>query len=408
MIVKITAMFVVGLVVVLSPAFPSSGPPSGQSRLLDIYKAGPIRLDPDPAFGKSTEWNLLFFNPYCDLAASPDGSLFIAGSREHKVFKFDARGNLVKSFGQKGQGPGDFNSPGDLSVLDGKYLVVGEYALANRISLFDLDGKFNRILTTRRAPYRPVALRDGKIAYLVNSYRGEGAASKMIQSAVIRGIDGPNETTVAERTFGTGMIMVGPQSSISFGSDTTGSIFVAATREGNLIVGDSLETHLEVYSPDGAKLSTIDLGLEPVPVTKEIIKSYKDYQIGEMKRDSRYAQGPMRESLKKMEDASFDHLFADHLPLYREVLVDAEGNILVFRRTKCLGGCPILIRVYSPEGRFICETEIQEGSFGLTVDPRQKNMVFGPDGLIAMVEVKDAEEFELRVIRVNYKPSPAK
>jgi len=41
----------------------------------------------------------------------------------------------------------------------------------------------------------------------------------------------------------------------------------------------------------------------------------------------------------------------------------------------------------------------------LAVDPRQKNMVFGRTGLIAMVEVKDAEDFELRLIRVNYRPS---
>jgi hypothetical protein len=38
------------------------------------------------------------------------------------------------------------------------------------------------------------------------------------------------------------------------------------------------------------------------------------------------------------------------------------------------------------------------------VDPRGKSAAFGPDGLIAMVEVKDAEEFELRVIRVKYGP----
>jgi hypothetical protein len=112
--------------------------------------------------------------------------------------------------------------------------------------------------------------------------------------------------------------------------------------------------------------------------------------------------------VKQLENASIDHVFADHIPLYRKVSVDAEGNILVFKKTECLAGCPILMRVYSPEGKFICETELQEGAFDLDVDPRGKSAAFGPDGLIAMVEVKDAEEFELRVIRVNYKPSPAK
>jgi hypothetical protein len=406
MIIRNAALFVVGLVLVLSTVFPSSVPPSGQSRLLDVYKAGPIRLDPDPAFGKSTEWNLLFFNPFCDLAAAPDGGFFIAGSREQKVFKFDARGSLVKSFGQKGQGPGDFNMPGELSVLDGKYLVVGEYALSCRISLFDLDGKFNRVLTTKSPPFFPIALRDGKVAYIVHRYRREDTdATKDIQSVVIRAIDNPREIAVVEQNFNMASIRLGANGSIGFGDQSAGAMYIAATREGNLLVGDSLEGRLEVYSPEGVKLSTIDLGLEPIPVTREYRSRYRDHQLAETRREHG-SDKSFEEQLKQIENASFDHLFSDHLPFYHEILADAEGNILVFKRTDCLGGCPIVIRVYSPEGRFVCETELQEGAFGLTVDRRIKNMAFGLDGLVAMVEVKDAEEYELRVIRVNYKPAP--
>jgi hypothetical protein len=408
MSVRKAALFVVVLVLTLTPVVPSSNPPSGQSPLLDVYKAGPIRLEPDPAFGKNTKWNLLFFNRSCDLTLAPDGSIFIAAGTENKVFKFDPQGNLVKSFGQKGQGPGDFNGPGDLSVLDGKYLVVGEYALSRRISLFDLDGKFSRLLTTKRTTYRPLALRDGKVAYLSFRSTGDGGTgTKRIQSVVIRAIDSPNETVVAEYTFNSGAVMIGQNFSFNFGNDS-GDAFIAATKEGNLLVGNSLQTYLEVFSPEGVKLSRVDLGLDPIPVTKDYIKRFKDVVIGELRQDSRYAQGPMKDMVKQLENASIDHVFADHIPLYRKVSVDAEGNILVFKKTECLAGCPILMRVYSPEGKFICETELQEGAFDLDVDPRGKSAAFGPDGLIAMVEVKDAEEFELRVIRVNYKPSPAK
>jgi 6-bladed beta-propeller len=407
MSVRKAVLFVVGLVLTLTPAVSSSDPPSGQSSLTDLYKTGPIRLEPDPEFGKDTKWNLLFFNLFCDLAAAPDGSLFIADSREHKVFKFDKQGHFIKSFGQKGQGPGDFNSPDNLSVLDGKYLVVGEYAESRRISLFDLEGKFNRLLATKRSTFNPVALRDGKVAYLSFRSQRDGAAGvKTNRSVVIRGIDGPGETVVAEHTFNWNGIMLRRGGAITFPASDSGDTFIAATKDGNLLVGNSLKAFLEVYSPAGVKLSSIDLGLEPIPVTKDYIKRYKDRVIGGMRKDSRYAQGPAGGALKEVDEASFDQFFSDHLPFYHEVLVDAEGNILVFKKTECLGDCPILIRVYSPEGKFICETEIQEGRFGLSVDPRRKNMVFGRDGLIAMVEVKGAEEFELRVIRVSYKPVP--
>ena len=402
--IKKAALSIVLLCLVLFPRVFSLDSPGGQSRATEVYKAGPIRLTPDPAFGKTTDWNLLFYDLFNDLAVAPDGSIFIAGSRQHKVFKFDPRGNLVKTFGQKGQGPGDFNSPDNLSVLDGKYLVVGQYATDRKISLFDLDGNFKRILTTERPAYYPVALREGKIAYIAFNYRGESpTAMKKIDSVVIRSIDSPRETEVAKFTYNLQQIMMRQGGSISFGDNIGGATFIAATKEGNLLVGNSLQTSLEVFSPEGAKLASADLALEPIPVTKDYRTKYKKYVLDELRKDSRYSEGQFKWQLEQLENASFDHLFSDRLPLYREVLTDAEGNILVFRKTDCMGECPILIRVYSPDGKFICETEVQEESFGLTVDPRRKNMVFGSAGLIAMVEVKDAEEFELRLIKVNYR-----
>lgn len=407
MITVRTALSVLGLSLASSLLLLASGPPAGQTPAADLYKAGPIRLDPDPAFGKDTDWNLLFFNHFCDLTVAPDGSIFIASSREHRIYKFDPRGSLVKAFGQKGQGPGDFNGPGDLSVLDGKYLVVGEFATNLRISLFDLEGKFDRILATKRPYYSPVALREGKIAYVVFNYRGEGqGATQVIHSVVIRAIDGPREIKVAEHTFGWGGILLKPGGSMSFGDSLGGRTFIAATKDGNLLVGNSLQPFIEVFSPEGTKISTIDLGLDPVTVTKEYRARYKDFQIGRLRRELGYSQWQSKETLKQVENASFDHLFAEVLPLYREILVDAEGNLLVFRKTECLGDCPILVRVYSPEGKFVCETEILEGAFSLAVDNRIKNMSFGGGGLLAMVEVKDAEDPELRLIRVNHRRPP--
>ena len=374
----------------------------GQEGLRNAYRSGPIRLEQDPEFGKNTDWNTLFYHVYCDMTVAPDGSIFIASSRQHKIFKFDPDGNLIKSFGQKGQGPGDFNMPGELSVLDEKLLVVGEYALSHRISFFDLEGKFQKVIKTRRPPYRPVALRSGRIAYIVHNYRGDGPTDReKIASVVIRDINSEEETKVAEFTFSLASLTVGGIM-YSFGEGTSGAFFIASSKEGNLIVGNSLSPVFDVFSPDGTKVSTFSINIKPIPVTKQLISEFKKYHIDQISRNPRVSQGKNQDTLRQFKKASWDHLFSENLPLYREVLVDAEGNLIVFKKTDCLGECPVFAHIYSPDGEFICETELVEGPFDLTVNSRIKNMCFTNQGLITMVEVRDAAEFELRVIRVKY------
>jgi hypothetical protein len=391
--------FCLGFLIVLEPKVLSS-----ERNLLDVYKSGPIRLEQDMEFGKHTDWKNLFYHLFCDMTVTPDGSIFVASSRQHKIFKFDEKGKLIKSFGQEGKGPGDFNGPGDLTVLDEKYLVVGEYALERRISLFDLDGNFKKLLKTQRPPFSPVALRDGKIAYIAHRYRGkEPTDSEQIESVIIRDINSEEEIKVAEFTVNMPWLKAG-RGMISFGDATNGGFFIASSIEGDLIVGNSLRPVIDVYSPDANKISAIQLNMEPIPVTASLISQYKKYQIEQLGQESFFSGKQKRDVIKQLKKASWDHMFGETLPFYREILVDEEGNLLVFRRTDCLGeDCPILVQIYSPEGKYICETELEEGAFNLTVDSRIKNMCFTRQGLIAMVEVKDATVYELRMIKVAYK-----
>jgi WD40 repeat protein len=114
-------------------------------------KSGTIKIVPDPAFGTKTEWDTLFGTSSMGPAPPtvkwtaflPDGSFFRAATADGLVHKFDALGNLIKTFGHKGQGPGDLQNPAALDLLDAKILVVND-AGNRRLSLFDLDGNFLR------------------------------------------------------------------------------------------------------------------------------------------------------------------------------------------------------------------------------------------------------------------------
>lgn len=388
-----------GMLVLIQPL-----PIGGSPELQNVYRSGPIILKNAPGFGEETDWKTQFYNTFTDITVAADGSIFAASSRQHTIFKFDSKGSLIKSFGQKGQGPGDLDSPDEISILDGKYLVVGEYASNRRISLFDLNGNFVKLLKTKHNVFHPTALRDGKIAYIGITHREQDSLHpKQIQTVYVKDIDTQEETEVHSFRTISRFIRLKRGGSIGFDGDTGGETYLIRTNEGNLAVGISTEPFLTVYSPDGSKLSEFPLRGKPIPVTKSIIHRYKDIQLNDMRQDPEHQQGTWKETLKEVEKASFDHLFSDYLPLYQEILVDEEGNFLIFRSEDCFIDCPILIEVYSPEGDFVCETEIKAGEYQLIVDPRRKHMCFTKSGLVALVQPKkDAHDFYLKMIKVVF------
>lgn len=105
------------------------------------------------------------------------GTLFITDTLRNAVFVSDLNGKIRKSFGQRGDGPGQFNFPTELRI-DGSALFVVD-AMNFRIQLFDLDGNFKHqfgsLGDSAGAFFRPkgVALDNEKHLYVVESAREE-------------------------------------------------------------------------------------------------------------------------------------------------------------------------------------------------------------------------------------------
>lgn len=375
----------------------------GSVDLKNVYRSGPIVLKNAPGFGEKTDWRTQFYNTYTDICVAPDRSIFAASSSRHTILKFDSGGSLIKSFGQEGQGPGDFNGPGGLSILDGKYLVVGEYALGHRISLFDLEGNFVKLLKTDQSVYYPTALREGKVAYIgVTHQNQDSPQSVQIQTVFIKDIDTQKETKVQSFETPVPSIRLKNGGSVTF-NDTGGWTYLAQTHEGNLAVGISTQPIITVYGPDGSRLFKFSLRGNPVPVTKSTIRRYKEILMNDLRQDHEHQKGFWEGSIKELEKASFDHLFDDYLPGYHEMLVDEEGNFLLFRSGDCFADCPIILDVYDPQGEYICETEIKIGDFYLIVDRCREHMCFTKGGLVALVQPKiDLDDFHLKMIKVVF------
>jgi DNA-binding beta-propeller fold protein YncE len=85
------------------------------------------------------------FNLPTDIIAAPDGSYFMSdGYGNARVHKFSADLQLVKSWGEPGTGPGQFNLPHGLWIDRRGRLLVADRE-NDRVQVFDQDGKFLEI-----------------------------------------------------------------------------------------------------------------------------------------------------------------------------------------------------------------------------------------------------------------------
>jgi len=83
------------------------------------------------------------FNRPTRMVTDTNGNIYVTdGYGNARVHKFDSKGNLIKSWGTPGKGPGQFNLPHGIGIsLDEKTLYVADRQ-NNRVQLFTTDGEF--------------------------------------------------------------------------------------------------------------------------------------------------------------------------------------------------------------------------------------------------------------------------
>jgi sugar lactone lactonase YvrE len=85
------------------------------------------------------------FNQPSDVVVAPNGDVFVAdghgGESNARIVKFTKDGKFIKTWGQKGTGPGEFDTPHALAFDSQGRLFVGDRG-NSRIQIFDQEGTF--------------------------------------------------------------------------------------------------------------------------------------------------------------------------------------------------------------------------------------------------------------------------
>jgi sugar lactone lactonase YvrE len=85
------------------------------------------------------------FNAPSSVLIAPNGDIFVGdghgGNTNARIVKFNKEGKFIKTWGKKGSGPGEFDTPHALAMDSRGRLFVGDRN-NNRIQIFDQDGNY--------------------------------------------------------------------------------------------------------------------------------------------------------------------------------------------------------------------------------------------------------------------------
>jgi 6-bladed beta-propeller len=96
------------------------------------------------------------FRQVTDVTWDPEGNIYISdGYINSRVAKADKNGNWLKSWGERGDKPGEFNTPHNIAA-DAKGNIYVADRFNRRIQVFDRDGNFLRAITID-VPFDPSA-----------------------------------------------------------------------------------------------------------------------------------------------------------------------------------------------------------------------------------------------------------
>ncbi len=265
------------------------------------------------------------FSQIKSVQVDEEENIYVADSKEVCVKVFDKNGKHIRTFGKKGQGPGEIQFPLRMHVFAGKEILI--YDTGNwRLSFFSLDGKFLREIPIVKYDFeRTIPDSKGNIITHL-TYRRD----KLVNE--IKKFDSNLNPLLTIKTVEVEIIpyvidMVSP------------NFNVRVMTNDNIAWGYPIDFRYEivVFSPEGKTMRKIVKDYDPVKITDEEKEEMIKARFGNRTIPSEY-----KLKFPKSHFPYYYFMCGDEGRIYvRTYEQDNEGN---FRYD-----------VFSPEGRYIAK-----------------------------------------------------
>jgi hypothetical protein len=277
------------------------------------------------------------FASIASVCEDSDSNFYVLDRMEHKVFKFSQKGELIQTFGQKGQGPGDFQNPHLLAYTPNDQLVVA-------------DELYNLSFLTQKGDFIERIRLDGRLAV---SFIGEDRFYAWSWEK-----DGRNQVMVDRANNVLRNFFLVPRSAFSVSApDESGRYvmfnytkeefapslhFAHYGRYSAVGIGDKYD--ILILNEKGETIGHIQRDIQPDSFSKKE-KKYFETDIEKLGKERGWPRTVMRNLIKKIPDKKI---------FFSQVLLTDE-HVFVFRIkndiTQETG--PIPVDVFSIQGEFL-------------------------------------------------------
>lgn len=358
------------------------------------------------------------FGDVKSVAFDPAGNLVVFDSHEttQAIFVVGPDGRLVRRIGGMGEGPGEFGDAFAMTILSDGRVVVADMARRG-YHLFRADGEFDRMvrMSGSAASWRMGPIKGQPGAEAIVHVPGQATGFTMTGAAFSGPIVLPTSYSI-ERTVLSGE---------STESDTIVEVWLPPTGleeedevtqrnylhmphvllpefsprvnwgmlpDGSVAFTDSTTWTVKIAAAGSGVVRILRRPFQPEPAAGRVIRAEKDRRLRRLEETAEPGED-LRRRRERIENAEF----ADEIPVIRDLGVTRDGRIWVVRRgEEPLSDGPV--DVVTADGRYL-------GSY--PADTIALPDAFGPDGLMAFIEVNELGVQTVVVKRTLGPPAPA-
>ena len=268
------------------------------------------------------------FKNIFDIAVDENENIYILDLNQRQVRVFDRKGKYLRNIGKLGQGPGEFQYPGQIIITPNREFVICD-PMVRKLFFYSLEGVFRRNIPTWE---------HGRLISVMLNSKGE-----IVGEVLLTG----ERLGISLKKFSSDFvelhnIAIKEREKIPLLEDLSPSIIWCVSEADEVIWGDSDKYEVNIQDGDGKLVKKILKEYKPVKI---IAEEYSE-QI-EIKFGGRPIPPEFEQELPK------------HYPAYESFTLDNDGRLFISTVEKTEAGKRYYCDVFDSEGRLIAKIPLK-------------------------------------------------